>query len=107
MKEIYVVSLDWSCDDSKGLDIYAFSTYQAAYEKFDSLIKEESDSDISWVGELAFDEKGCVQSGYDVSTNDLDDRKEKQENLYWNVDDLYNYNRYSYIRLDKKELLGD
>lgn len=106
MKEIYIVSLDWTCDDSKGLDIYAFTTYQAAYEKFNSLIKGECNPDISWVGDLAFDENGCIQSGYDVSTNDLDGRKAKQENLYWNVDDLYNYCRYSYVSLEKI-LLGD
>lgn len=106
MKEIYIVSLDWACDDSKGLDIYTFMTYQAALEKFNNLIEDECNPDNSWVGDLAFDEYGNVQSGYDVSTNDVKHCKE-QENLYWNVDDLYNYCRYSYIRLEKKELLGD
>ena len=107
MKEIFVVSLDWACDDNKGLDIYAFTTYQAAYEEFDRLIKAECDPEISWVGSMVFDEYGCVQSGYDVSTNDCNGAKERQENLYWNVDDLGNYSRYSYISLERKELIGD
>ena len=106
-KEIFIVSLDWACDDNKGLDIYAFTSYQAAYEKFNDLIKDECNPDNSWVGDLAFDENGCVQAGYDVSTNDLDGRKESQENLYWNVDDLGNSCRYLYIFLERKELLGD
>ena len=62
MKEIFIVSLDWACDDNKGLDIYAFTTYQAAYEKFNDLIKDECNPDNSWVGDLAFDENGILSS---------------------------------------------
>ena len=99
---IYLVLFDWSTDDSDGIETYLYRNYEAARNKMMSLIKDECDANISWVGSEVFDEIVDVNERYELDCNTDD---EHALELYWRVVDKNNYNRHSFIDLLKREIL--
>lgn len=100
-KNIYMILFDWSTTDSDGIETFLYHRFEDAVDKFNKLIKDERNPDISWVGSEAFDENGNVNDGYELYCNTNDKRA---ENLYWRVVDKNDYNRRSFIDLYKKEI---
>ncbi|MCM1440801.1 MAG: hypothetical protein NC131_16605 [Roseburia sp.] len=98
---VYLVMLVWSTDDDNGTDYYIYADYSAAKAKYNGLIEDENDADISWIGSEVFDENGDVNDGYKLECSE--ETGEKQD-LYWNVSDTGNGNRYSYINLTKVKI---
>lgn len=76
--------------------------YDVAKDKYDRLIEDENDADISWVGEEVFDENGEVNKGYHF---DCSEETNEEQNLCWKVADLNSPNRFSIITLTKVEIL--
>lgn len=78
-KFVYVILFDYSTDDCSGIDLYIFDTYQKALNKFNEIIEQEKQPEMSWVGEKfknnTFD--------YELDTN-IENAKEGVE-LWWNV----------------------
>ena len=102
---IYVVMLEWKTEDDNGIDYYLYKNYNSAVNKFNGLIEDECDADISWVGSQVFDENGNINEGFTLECNtDIKDNGERD--LYWKVSDDYGC-RYSSITLTKKEIIGD
>lgn len=100
-KNIYMILFDWSTTDSDGIETFLFHRFEDAVDKFNKLIEDECNPDISWVGAEVFDENGNVNDGYELDRNTNDKRA---ENLYWRVVDKNDYNRRSFIDLYKKEI---
>lgn len=100
-KNIYMILFDWSTTDSDGIETFLFHRFEDAVNKFNKLIEDERNPDVSWVGSEAFDEHGNVNDGYELDRNTNDKRA---ENLYWRVVDKNDYNRRSFIDLYKKEI---
>ena len=98
---IYLISFDWSTTDSDGIETFLYHDYKAACEKFNEIIENECDTDLSWVGDEVFDENGDVNDGYELDCNTND---ETAEELYWHVVDKSDYNRRSFIDLMKREV---
>lgn len=102
---IYVVMLEWKTEDDNGIDYYLYKNYNSAVNKFNGLIEDECDADISWVGSQVFDENGNINEGFTLECNtDIKDNGDRD--LYWKVSDNYGC-RYSSITLTKKEIIGD
>lgn len=102
---VYVVMLEWMTSDDQGIDYYLYRNYDKAVNKFNGLIKDECDADISWVGSDAFDENGDVNEGFTLICNtDIEDNGNRD--LFWTISDDYS-SRYSHITLTKKEIIGD
>lgn len=98
---VCLVMLEWSTEDDAGVDYYLYHDYTAAKDKYERLIEDENDADISWVGSEVFDENGEVKEGFEFEySEDTDEEK----NLCWKVTDKNN-NRYSIITLTKVEIL--
>ncbi len=97
-----MILFDWSTTDSDGIETFLYHDYDAARKKFNELIEEEHNPEMSWVGDEVFDENGNVNDGYDLETNIYD---ETAESLYWHVVDKNDYNRRSFIDLMKREIL--
>ena len=55
--KVYAVILDWSTSDDSHVDIELFDTYTKAYHRFNEIIKNEKNPEISWVAD-AFVEHG-------------------------------------------------
>lgn len=98
---VYLIAFDWSTTDCDGIETYLYRNYKDARKKFNELIKNECNANLSWVGSEVFDENGEVNDGYELDCNT--DDKNAQE-LYWRVVDKNDYNRRSFIDLFKKEI---
>lgn len=100
-KYTYLVMLEWLTEDDNGLDYYLYKNYNDAKDKYERLVEDENDADISWIGSEVFDENGEVNEGFEFEySEDTDEEK----NLCWKVTDT-NKNRYSIITLTKVEIL--
>lgn len=99
--EIYLILFDWSTNDSDGIETYLYHRFEDALEKFNEIIENERNPDLSWVGEEVFDENGDVKDGYELDCN-IDDKNAQE--LFWHVVDKSDYNRRSFIDLFKREI---
>lgn len=97
---VYVVMLEWQTSDDNGIDYYIYRSYKEAVNKFNSLIEDECDADISWVGSQVFDELGEVRDGFILECNTNIEHSGASD-LFWKVSDKYDC-RYSNITLTKK-----
>ena len=97
--------LDWLTTDDQGIDYYIYKDYKKALKKFNALIIDECDADISWVGSQVFNEDGEVNEGFTLDCN-TNIKIRGSRDLFWRVTDDYD-RRYSNITLTKKEIIGD
>ncbi len=97
---VYIVMLEWITSDDNGIDYYIYRSYKEAVNKFNSLIEDECDADISWVGSQVFDELGEVRDGFILECNTNNEHSGASD-LFWKVSDKYDC-RYSNITLTKK-----
>ena len=97
-KFVYVVLFNYSTDDCSGIDLYIFDTYQKALNKFNEIIEQEKQPEMSWVGEKftnnTFD--------YELDTN-IENAKEGVE-LWWNVTDRNDWYFHDFLDLKIKEI---
>ncbi len=100
-KYIYLVMLDWLIENESGLDYYLYKSYDDAKYKYERLVEDENDADISWIGSEVFDENGEAKEGFEFEYSEETD---EEKNLCWKVKDTNN-NRYSLITLTKVEIL--
>ena len=96
---VFVVMLDWLTEDEQGIDYYIYKNYDSALNKFNGLIIDECDADISWVGSQVFDEDGEVNEGFTLDCN-TNIKNSGCRDLFWKVSDDFSC-RYSNI-LKKK-----
>lgn len=97
---VYMVQLDWSTDDDSGNDIYLFSSYDKAKDKFLELIEHEKDPNCSWVYQ-AFKDNSELDERYELETNiDYD----KSYELFWDITDTYDYCFRTHIQLREMEI---
>lgn len=101
-KYIYLVMLEWLTEDDAGLDYYLYKSYTDAKDKYERLIEDENDADISWIGSKVFDENGEVNEGFNFECSK---ETNEEKNLCWKVTDTNSKNRYSIITLTKVEIL--
>lgn len=97
---MYVVTFDWATDDDSDIDVYTYADYNAALSKYKSIIADELNPNLSWIGGEAFDENGSLNDGYDLS-----EQKSiiGETYLYWRVLDNNSY-RHSCVSLNVKEI---
>ena len=93
---VYLVMLIWSTDDDNGIDYNLYQNFETAKNIYERLIEDENDAEISWIGSEVFDENGEVNEGYNL---DCSEETDEQHDLYWNVEDKNNSERYSLISL--------
>ncbi len=79
----YTIVFEWSTDDANGVDVEVFDSYEKAVERFNAIIEDESDNNISWAAD-AFDENGDVRHGYELDCNEPFEDGEEHE-LWWNI----------------------
>jgi hypothetical protein len=66
MTELYMVTLDWSTDDDEGLEQEFFTSYKEAALRFNEMVENEKNPNLSWVGDKAFDDSGKVNKDYEL-----------------------------------------
>lgn len=70
MRDVYMVLFDWSTQDDSAVEAELFDTYEKAYGRYQEIITNEKDPELSWVGAEAVDENGNIKDGYDFGEHD-------------------------------------
>ena len=97
-KFVYVVLFDYSTNDCSGIDLYIFDTYQKALNKFNEIIEQEKQPEMSWVGEKFKNNT----LDYELDTN-IEDAKDGVE-LWWNITDRNDWYFHDFLDLRIKEI---
>lgn len=95
--KVYLVQIFWVTEEERGSDVRVYKNRDDALDKYESLIEDENDADISWVGSEVFDENGEVNDGFTVETNEG-----TEGNLFYDVTD--NSTRFTRIELIELEV---
>ena len=84
--EIYIVLFDWASDTWEDVETYLFHDFKDARKKFDELIRDELNAELSWVGSEAFDENKQINEDFTFKNN-ID--SQNTQSLFWYVSDNY------------------
>lgn len=93
---VYIVKFDWSTTDAADVELFVYSTYEKAYNKFKDLVQAEYNPDNSWVGNVDFDDNGEPIGHYEFW---CDDNDSGDSEVYWHIEDQWDYNMHSFIDL--------
>lgn len=94
--KVYIVKFDWSTTDTADVELFVYATYENAYNKFKQLICDECKPENSWVGDIEFDEDGEPIGHYEFW---CDDNNSGESEVYWHIEDKWDYNMHSFIDL--------
>ena len=99
--KVYIVKLEGSTEDYSNTDIFVYSDYYKAYDKFKELICAEINPDVSWVGNLDFDDDGEPIGHYEL---DYEDNNTCESEVWWHIEDKWDCRYYTKIDLLVKEV---
>ncbi len=104
MDKVYIVQFDWSTTDAESVDLFVFGSYDKAYDKFKELICNECNPEMSWVGDIEFDDEGYPvdEERYEL---EFEDNNSGESEVYWHITDRNDWNMHSFIDLLVKEVL--
>ena len=94
--KIYLVLFQYSTDDCDGVDTQAFSNYEKAVERFNEIIENEKNTDMSWA-ENAF-ENDKLQHNYELDCNETFTDGEEHE-LWWNLSCKLDWYLHEFLEL--------
>jgi hypothetical protein len=100
MNKVYMVQFDYSTDDYSDIETYLFDTYEKALAKFNEIIEQEKQPEMSWVAD-AFKNNQPLEN-YELDTN-IDDANGETE-LYWNITCKYDWYLHDFLNLYIKEI---
>lgn len=99
---VFIVKMDWATEDDAKVDLFVYKHYTDAYDKFKELVCEERNPEISWVGDLDFDDNGYpVDEKYECY---FEDNNSCESEVYWYITDNEE-RRHTYIDLLVKEVM--
>ena len=102
IKTVYIVAFDYSADEPVHMhDVTVYIDPEIACRAFDSLVTNELNPNMSWVGSKAVID-GIVQDGYGMCTEVR--KNEHTLYKYWRVEDVNNHENYSEVVLRSQEL---
>lgn len=79
----YSIVFEWSTYDCNGVDVEVFSTYDKAVARFNEIISNEKDNNVSWVGD-AYEKDGNLQKDFTLDcSEEFTDGKEHE--LWWSI----------------------
>ena len=103
MKKVFIVQFDWSTADSGGIDLFVYGEYGRAYDKFKELICNERNPEMSWVGNIEFDDDGYpTDEHYEL---EFEDNNSCESEVYWRITDRDDWYTHSFIDLLVKEVM--
>ncbi len=103
MNKVYIVKFDWSTSDAENVELFLYTNYDKAYDKFKELICAERNPEVSWVGNIEFDDDGYpVDERYEL---EFEDNNSCESEVYWHITDRWDYYQHSFIDLLVKEVM--
>lgn len=98
--DVYTVIFDWTTQDDSNVEVFIYSDYADALKKYYGIIADETNPELSWVGNEAIGYNGEINDGFELYEQKTVIGKTGR---YWRVSDN-NSIRYSCVRLSIKEL---
>lgn len=95
MNNVYVIKFDWSTDDDNGYETELFNNYDDAVKRFNEMVENEKNPDLSWVAD-AFSDGTFDDEDYELAYYTGTDY------MYWSVSKRNDGNFYSTIILTKE-----
>lgn len=96
-KKVYIVQFDWSTSDAGSVDLFVYGDYNDAYDKFKELILGERNPEMSWVGDIEFDDEGYpIDDNYEF---EFEDNNSCESEVYWHIMDKDDWHIHSFIDL--------
>lgn len=104
--KVYMILFDWSTTDDEAVEVELFDSYKKALHRFDEIIYNECDADMSWVGSQVFNEDGEVNEDFELETNanDIADDDNVEYQMWWNVTDRNDWNIHDFLDLKIMEV---
>lgn len=103
MEKVYVIKFDWSTPDAGDVELFIYKRYADAYDKFKEIICNERNTEMSWVGDIEFDDEGYpIDDHYEF---EFEDNNSCESEVYWHITDKDNYYQHSFIDLLVMEVL--
>ena len=103
---VYMVKYEWSTDDDQGIDVELFKNYKDAVKRFNKIIENEKDPDISWASN-AFDGDEFDDENYELdyrSTIKKSSMPNYSDYMYWSISRRDDGNFYSTVILTKEQV---
>ena len=94
--KIYLVLFQYCTDDCDGVDTQAFSTYEKAVERFNEIIENEKNTEISWAGNAFENDK--LQKNYELDCNETFIDGEEHER-WWNLSCKLDWYLHEFLEL--------
>lgn len=103
--KVYVIIYDWSISnaDSSGIEVEVFGTYKKAYDRFNEIIANEKNPNMSWVGIDAVDENGDIKEDYDFDEH-IESDGTQEFDCWWNITDKNDWYRHVFLDLRVMEV---
>jgi len=95
MESVYLIKFDWSTDDDQGCEVELYKNYDDAVKRFNEMIENEKNPDLSWVSD-SFDDGEFDDENYELNYYT------GTEYMYWSVSKRDDGNFYSTIILSKE-----
>lgn len=103
MDKVFVVKFDWSTPDAEDVELFIYRHYGDAYDKFKEIICNERNPEMSWVGDIEFDDDGYpIDDHYEF---EFEDNNSGESEVYWHIVDKDNYYQHSFIDLLVMEVM--
>lgn len=103
MEKVYIIQFDWSTSDASNVELFVYGTYDKAYDKFKELICNERNPEMSWVGDIEFDDEGYpVDDHYEF---EFEDNNSCESEVYWHITDKSDWYQHSFIDLRVMEVM--
>lgn len=103
MDKVYIVQFDWSTSDAGSVDLFVYGKYDNAYDKFKELICAERNPEMSWVGNIEFDDDGYpIDEHYEF---EFEDNNSGESEVYWHITDKNDWYTHSFIDLRVMEVM--
>lgn len=103
MEKVFVVKFDWSTSDAEDVELFIYKRYHDAYDKIKEIICNERNPEMSWVGDIEFDDGGYpVDDHYEF---EFEDNNSCESEVYWHITDKDNYYQHSFIDLLVMEVM--
>jgi hypothetical protein len=98
--KVYMVMFDWSTIDDEAVEVELFDTYEKAKTRFNEIIADENNPELSWVGSEAIDENGEINDGFDFEEHG----DAGEYDRWWNITDKNDWNRHVFLDLKVMEV---
>lgn len=83
MEKVFVVKFDWSTPDAGDVELFIYKRYDDAYDKFKEIILGERNPEMSWVGDIEFDDEGYpIDDHYEFEFEDNNSRITDKDDYY-------------------------